>query len=153
MDPIKLLLIALMVALVACLILLSGCTAQDSQSGAQTNNGNGNSQPQAPVQGGNATQQAGWNGFSRGMQNSTGGQGFINASNRGAGRNGSGAMIPNLTAEQRQQMTDARAQQMAAACSGKTAGDACGISSPRDNVTGSCTPLNGMLSCSFGGFG
>ncbi len=144
MNATEMLLIALMVALVAGLILLAGCTAQDNQNGAA---GGGNTV--------NAPSSSNAGGFS-GARNFTGGQGSFNASNRGAGRNGSGAGMLNVTPEQRQQMIAQRMAQMAVACEGKSAGDACSIASS-GNATGSCTALNGTLACSFGsgtgGFG
>jgi len=150
MKAAEMLLIALMVALVAGLILLAGCTQEQASgsSGSSTAPDGQNGAPAASGNAANAPSSGNAGGFS-GARNFTGGQGSFNASNR-AGRNGSGAGMQNLTAAQRSQMLVQRMAQMAAACGGKSEGDACILTSQRGNMTGSCAPLNGTLACSYG---
>ena len=60
--------------------------------------------------------------------------------------NFTGGRFGNLTDEQRQQMFN----QLAAACQGKAAGDACEMQTPRGNMTGTCETRNETLVCSAG---
>jgi len=79
---------------------------------------------------------------SQGLANQQGGSASHAFGNRTGMRNGNGS-FGNMTDEQRQQM----AQQAAAACDGKAAGDSCAISFGRMNATAVCVARNSSLVC------
>jgi hypothetical protein len=56
----------------------------------------------------------------------------------------------NISAEQRQQMTQQRLQQSTTACNGKSDGDSCTISSQRGDQTGTCRTQNNEFICNIG---
>ena len=135
-------LILLLAIALACTMMLSGCTA------SADNNGNGG-QP------GSNTQVAPGNGQAAG---NNGGAGALNPGSRGGMmRNGNGMPgrggFGNITDAQRQQMMQA----WAAACDGKSLGDACtaqaAFGNAQGEMNGTCSTRNGTLSCTPSGMG
>ena len=123
----------LILALVAGLAMLAGCTGSGAQAGNPPSDDN--SYGAAPDDGGAA----------QGFGNRTG---MMRNGSGIAGRGGIGN--GNLTAAERQQMMQA----WAAACNGKAAGDACTVSQgARGRMNGTCGSRNGTISCTLPGMG
>jgi|GEM_PF-7084008 len=115
------------------------------------------SQPEASPSGGQpgpSGQQPG--GFNRsfggrnfnGSRDFNGTRGFNGTGfNRTGGSNGN---FSNMTDEQRQALQQQRLQQALDACSGKVAGAACELTSPRGIISGTCfANPQGSLACEF----
>ena len=129
---IALVVLIVLALIVAFVILLSGCTAQDNsgQQGLAAQNGQPGS-AQAPPAG------------QPYPPNNT--YGMFNRSRFGMGN------FSNLTDAQRQQLFASRMQQMQGACLGKSQGDACFLQGQGGQINGTCSSNNGTLFCSLGG--
>ena len=139
----------LVLALVAGIIMLSGCAGSGSQAGNQPADGSYGTAP-APNDGGagSAAQQqyAGGSGRAQGFGNRSG------MMRNGSGMGGRGGFgNGNITDAQRQQMMQA----WAAACDGKAAGDACTAQSTLGGgareMNGTCSARSGNLTCTPSG--
>ena len=126
----------LVLALVAGMIMISGCAASDG-SGSQAGNPPSND-----------------NNYGAAQNDGAGTPGFGNRSGmmrNGSGMGGRGGFgNGNITDAQRQQMMQA----WAAACDGKTTGDTCSVAQgARGSMNGTCGNRNGTLSCTPSGMG
>jgi hypothetical protein len=63
------------------------------------------------------------------------------------GRDWPNRQMTNITDAQRQDMVQARQEQMTAACQGKAEGDSCAIQSLRGDITGSCKIMQNQTIC------
>ena len=150
----------LILALVAGMVLLAGCTADSSQAGGQPNAFGGAdayANGGAQVAPGDGQQYAG-NGSGAGAPYAGTRSGMMRNGSGMTGRGGFG----NITDAQRQQMMQAFEE----ACSGKAAGDACTVQvgalggtqgaasgGASGQINGTCSARGGNLTCMPSGMG